>query len=90
LVAADGFRPCAGGFFLDGRREGTGGERISLRLSQGECVPLGFESLPSDLNRVLELGVDSLGISSASALQRLVGWFIDGGLWGRQVSMEGD
>jgi hypothetical protein len=50
-------RPGVSGFFLDGRREGTNGKRVALRLRLDEGRPLDVERPPGDLDRMLEPGV---------------------------------
>ena len=66
LVSAEGFRPWPAGFFLDGRREGTGGKRVALRLRLDEGRPLDVERLPCDLDRVLEPSVCLLSFFKAA------------------------
>jgi hypothetical protein len=53
-LMADGFRPGAGGFLLDGRRERASGAYLAFRLGLDEGRPLEFECLPGDLDCMVE------------------------------------
>jgi hypothetical protein len=65
LVMADGFRPGAGGFLLDGRRERASGAYLAFRLGLDEGRPLDFECLPGDLDCMVEPDVPGLRVKES-------------------------